>query len=143
MIKKERNRFVKLLLKNWWETRKLTLDWLSSSSIKSLNKKLPRIGLDTFAKQILEMADVEKAYSNSLNGKALDFSDVTDGMDIENNVSKSKLLKKLTDADRIFEKAVIKVVNWDELIQIFDQKLPKYSVLELYPTNSSLQPLSG
>lgn len=138
MAKIANSNLIRLFLTNWMETRKLTLDWIDLIPSRFMNKKLPRIGLNTFAKQILEMSDVQDAYVKVLDGGDLDFSKVTDGTDIRKTVTKEELKERFASSDSLFKEITSKVRNWDESIRIFGRKLPKYSVLELMTRHETL-----
>lgn len=129
---------IALLLENWRETRALTFDLINSVSTSLLNKKLPRPGLNTFAKQILELADVETAYTLALLKNKIDFSKTTDGTEIKGKISKQKLLATLLNADMNLSKAVKAVINWNEKVSLFSKSLPKYSILELITRHETL-----
>lgn len=131
----------KVLLKGWEETRKLTYDFIDGVNLEVLNEKLPRPGLDTFAKQIYEMALVQKAYTKVLHGYPLDFSKV-EGITFgkENYVAKSNedLVNLLKDADKFFYDTVSDVSDWHSEVDIFGEKFPKYAVLELLTRHETL-----
>ena len=132
---------VSTLIKAWKETRQLTYDFVNEMPLEILNKKLPRPGLNTLAKHILEMSLVQKAYTRALEGESLDFSEVegiTFGEEDYTAGSKNELIKYLEDADNYFCKVVEKVKNWDDKIEMFGEIVPKYSVLEILIRHETL-----
>lgn len=136
--KNDNKQFINLLIDNWKYTRVLTFDWIDSLSVDFLNKKLPRPGLNTFAKQICEIADVENAYTRALIKGKLDFTKTTDGNDIKERINKQKLRARLRDADNLLLTAIKNIDNWNRLIPIFGKTVPKYSILELITRHETL-----
>jgi len=126
--------FAEALLYAWQETRKLTYDFVNEIPYDILIKKLPRPGLDTFAKHIREMVLVQEAYIDVLEGKYLDFSRVegiTFGKEDYVPTSKDEIIYLLRNADnRLFE-VFRRIEDWSEEVEIFGTKLPKYAILEL------------
>ena len=125
---------VETLINAWKETRKLTYDFVNEVPMELLNKKLPRPGLDTFAKHIYEMALVQKAYVDVLKGKPLDFSEVegiTFGKEDYVAEDKDELIKLLKDVDTYFYNVVKEVKDWNNMVEVFGVEVPKYSILEL------------
>lgn len=132
---------VNTLIKSWKETRQLTYDFINENTLEIMNKELPRPGLNTLAKHILEMALVQKAYTRALEGQSLDFSEVegiTFGKEDYVASNKSELIKHLKDADDYFYTVVEKVENWDDKIEMFGEIVPKYAVLELLIRHETL-----
>jgi len=125
---------VNTLVKVWKETRQLTYDFVNEMPLEILNKGLPRPGLNTLAKHILEMSLVQNAYTKVLEEEPLDFSEVegiTFGKEDYIASGKNELIKFLEDADENFYRVIKRVKNWNERIEIFEETIPKYSVLEL------------
>ena len=130
-----------VLTKAWKETRNLTYDFIEEVSLEILNTKLPRPGLDTFAKHIYEMALVQKAYIKVLKGYPLDFSEVekiTFGEEDYVAESKEKLIKLLSDADDYFYKTIQNIGEWDSEVKLFGEDMPKYEILELIIRHETL-----
>ena len=55
---------------------------------QGVETKLPRVGLDTYVKHLIEMSEVQKSYANVLYGKDLDFSQVDKGLLSSNIMTK-------------------------------------------------------
>ena len=126
--------FAEALFYVWQETRRLTYDFVNTIPYDILIQKLPRPGLDTFAKHLREMALVQEAYIDVLEGKSLDFSKVegiTFGKEDYVPASKDEIINLLKNADNRFLEVFRKVRNWNEEVEIFGTKLPKYIILEL------------
>jgi uncharacterized damage-inducible protein DinB len=62
------------VLSRWRFYRSQTLDFLEILTHDEICYKLPRPGLDTFGKHFLEMAEVQKAYTEALETGKIDFS---------------------------------------------------------------------
>jgi len=130
-----------VLIKGWKETRKLTYDFIEEVSLENLNRKLPRPGLDTFAKQIYEMALVQKDYAKVLQGCALDFSDVagiTFGKEEYVAKNKEELIDLLKEGDKFFYDNIVNITDWRSEVDVFGDKIPKYAILELLTRHETL-----
>lgn len=121
----------KALISGWRETRLLTIDWINLHSIKMLRQKLPRVGLDTFVKHLIEMSEVQKSYVNILYGKKLEFSGVDEGLLDSEIMTKNQLISKLRFEDKRLYKAVNNIKNWGEPVKLFNKECPLYYVIEL------------
>ncbi len=121
----------KTLIFGWREARQLTIEWIKFQSLKVLRQKLPRVGLDTYVKHLIEMSEVQKSYANVLYGKDLDFSQVDKGLLSSNIMTKNQLINKLKIEDKRFYKAVNNIKNWSKPIKLFNKKYPLYYVIEL------------
>lgn len=132
------NKTITLLLDNWKETRQLTIDFINFIPVSTLNKKLPRQGLNTFAKQVFELADIEITYSSAITKGKIDFSKTTDGSNIKRKISKSEMLRYLDRADKNLLKAVSKINDWNKKMHLFGKELPRYAILELITRHETL-----
>lgn len=122
---------VKTLILGWKETRSLTIEWINFQSIKTLRQKLPRVGLDTYAKHLMEMSEVQKAYVNVLYGKGLNFSRVDKGLLHSDIMTKNQVINKLKREDKRLYKAVNTIKNWNKPITLFNKKYPVSYIIEL------------
>lgn len=122
---------VKTLILGWKETRLLTIEWINFQSIKTLRQKLPRVGLDTYAKHLMEMSEVQKAYINVLYGKNLNFSQVDKSLLHSDIMTKNQIINKLKREDKRLYKAVNIIKNWNKPVALFNKKYPVYYIIEL------------
>lgn len=122
---------VKTLMLGWKETRSLTVDWVNFHSINTLRHKLPRPGLDTFTKHLIEMSAVQKSYVNVLFGGKLDFSKVDGSLLNSNTISKKQLINKLEFEDAELYKAINSIKDWNSSVNLFNTEYPLYYVIEL------------
>jgi uncharacterized damage-inducible protein DinB len=132
---------IEILLDGWNETRALTYDLIKEIPLEKLNEKIDRPGLNSLAKQIYELALVQKAYIKVLDGKPLDFSDVekiTFGSDDYAIKSKEELVKLLEEEDVHFHDIINRANDWDKEIKIFGKMVPTYAVLELMTKHETL-----
>lgn len=137
----ENKNIQEVLVKGLKETRKLTYNFIEEVSLENLNRKLPRPGLDTFAKHIYEMALVQKAYTKVLKGKPLDFSEVekiTFGEEDYTAESKGKLVELLNDVDNFFRETIQNITDWNSEVELFGENIPKYGILELIIRHETL-----
>jgi len=125
---------VETLFYAWQETRQLTYDFVNAIPYDILIRKLPRPGLDTFAKHLKEMALVQEVYVDVLEGKPLDFSvveGITFGKEDYVPTNKEEVINLLRNADKRFFETLKKIKNWNEKVEVFGTKLPKYAIVEL------------
>lgn len=122
---------VKTLILGWKETRLLTIEWINFQSIKTLRQKLPRVGLNTYAKHLMEMSEVQKAYVNVLYRKGLNFSHVDKGLLNSDIMTKNQIINRLKREDKKLYKAVNTIKNWNNPVILFNKKYPLYYIIEL------------
>lgn len=122
---------VKTLIFGWRETRLLTIDWINFHSIKTLRQKLPRVGLDTYVKHLIEMSEVQKSYVNVLYGKKLKFSEVDKSLLNSDIMTKNQLIRKLRIENKRLYKAIDNIENWSKQVKLFNKNYPLYYVIEL------------
>ena len=122
---------VKTLILGWEETRLLTIKWINFQSIKTLRQKLPRVGLDTYTKHLIEMSEVQKSYVNVLYGKNLNFSHVDKSLLHSGTMTKNQIVNKLNREDKRLYKAVSTIKNWNRPVTLFNKEYPLYYVIEL------------
>jgi len=140
-ITKEREFGLATLLNGWKETRQLTLGWIDTLSLEQLNQELPRPGLNSFAKHIYEMGEVQKIYANALIGEKPDMEKVTNlTFKSEGAVvsTKEELKKFLVECDERFFEAIEKVKDWQQKILVFGIEVPKWDVVELLIRHETL-----
>ncbi len=121
----------KTLILGWRETRLLTIDWIKFHSIKTLQQKLPRVGLDTFAKHLIEMSEVQKSYVDVLYGKRLGFSEADKNPPDSKAMTKKQLIRNLKNEDKRLYNAIDIIKNWNKPVKLFNKKYPLYYVIEL------------
>jgi len=140
-ILKEREPILEVLLKGWRETRQLTIDWIDSLSVEELNQVLPRPGLNSYAKHIYEMGEVQEIYTAVLIGKEPDMTKVT-SLTFESGKlvaeKKDELKKFLNECDRNFYETLNKVKDWQEKVSVFGVDVPKFGVIELLIRHETL-----
>lgn len=132
---------VEVLASGWRETRQLTIDFLDCVTIEQLNAKLDRPGLNSFAKQIWEMAMVERAFLEVMEGKPLRFDAVEAATfgDVEYAIEdKAELKNLLSSADSLYERIVASDIDWGEGVEMFGATTPKWSVLEVLIRHETL-----
>ncbi len=137
----ENTKTVEILIKVWRETRGLIYDFIHDVPLDKLNKKLPRPGLDNFAKHLYEMALVQDAYTEVLKGNPLSFSKiegVTFGQQDYVASSKQDLIKMLKDADNRLNDVVNSVEDWNNSVEVFGENIPKYAVLDIMNRHETL-----
>ncbi len=135
------DRIVEMLITAWRESRQLTLDFLREVPLEALNHKLPRPGLDTLAKHLLEMALVQQAYTEVLKGNELDFSAVagiTFGQQDYVLEDKTEIEKILQEADTALFETMQKITEWEAQVEIFGERMTRSSVLELMIRHETL-----
>lgn len=138
---KDFSKIIEVLDFGWRETRQLTLDFLEAVTVEQLNQKLSRPGLNTFAKQIWEMAMVERAFLEVIDGKPLSFEAVEEATfgDIDYVVEDKGELKKLLEStDSIYERIITSDCDWAENVTMFGATTPKWSVLEVIIRHETL-----
>lgn len=138
MKNNSKKNIVKTLLLGWRETRLLTIDWINFHSIKTLRKKLPRVGLDTFVKHLIEMSEVQKSYVDILYGEKLKFSEVGKSSLNLDIITKSQLIRELKFEDKRLYKAINNIKNWNRPIKLFNKNYPLYYVIELLIRHETL-----
>lgn len=132
MAKSNSNKnIVKTLISGWGETRLLTIDWIEFQSINTLQLKLPRKGLDTFAKHLIEMSEVQKSYVDVLYGEKLKFSEVGKSSHNLDIMTKSQLIRGLKFEDKRLYKAINSIKNWNKVVTLFNKNYPLYYIIEL------------
>lgn len=90
--------------------------------------------LNSYAKHIYEMGEVQKIYTAVLVGKEPDMAKVTSlTFESEKIVAKRKdeLLQFLNECDKEFYDAVNSVKDWQEKVSFFGIEVPKFGVIEL------------
>jgi uncharacterized damage-inducible protein DinB len=132
------NKTANYLLVEWGATRKLTLDFITSVSLKKLNTPLPRPGLNTIYKHLVEMAQVQRAYTNVLKGKELDFSKVISGENIKPVTNRSKIVDLIKKEDDFLQKNIEEIKNWDKQIKVFGENYILCSVIEFMIRHETL-----
>lgn len=118
----------------WEETQQLTEDFVKALSVPAATKKLNRPGLDTFAKHVLEMSEVRKAYARALDGQGVDFSSVTDltlGKKDYVPASVGALLSLLKRSSTEVSKVFKRVDDWAERVDFMGELITKEAILEL------------
>ena len=131
MKNNSKKNIAKTLLLGWRETRSLTIDWVNFHSIKTLQQKLPRVGLDTFAKHLVEMSEVQKSYVDVLYGEKLKFSEVGKSSLNLSLVTKSQLIRELKFEDQRLYEAINNIKNWSRPVKLFNKEYPLYYIIEL------------
>jgi len=129
---------VNYLLAEWGVTRKLTLDFIRNTPLEKLNASLPRPGLNTIHKHLVEMAQVQRAYTGVLRGKRLDFSRVTDGEDLKPADDRNKIVTLIKEEDHFFQKSAEKIKDWNKQTKIFGGSYPLYSIVEIMIRHETL-----
>lgn len=140
-INKETKLNISILLEGWKTTRQLTLDWIDVLSLEQLNQELPRPGLNSFAKHIYEMGEVQKIYSNVLIEEQPNMEEViklTFKSEKLTVTTKEELKKFLAECDETFLEAVEKVSNWQQKVSVFGIEVPKWDVIELLIRHETL-----
>ncbi|GAI17795.1 unnamed protein product [marine sediment metagenome] len=129
----EHKNIIEILEFGWKETRQLTYDFIDLVSLEILNRRLDRPGLNTFAKQIYEMAMVQKAFIEVINEQPLDFSNVKKitFQEVDYIIkNKKELIELLKESDNYYYKTINKTEDWETLVEMFGAKMPKWSILE-------------
>ncbi|PIR06753.1 hypothetical protein COV54_02115 [Candidatus Jorgensenbacteria bacterium CG11_big_fil_rev_8_21_14_0_20_38_23] len=140
-VTKREKLVLEVLLKGWEGTRRLTLDWIDALSLEQLNQELPRPGLNSYAKHIYEMGEVQKIYMATLTGEAPNMEKVTSlTFGSEKVVARTKegLKQFLSECDRKFYETLDKVKNWEEKVSVFGVDVPKFGVIELLIRHETL-----
>ncbi len=125
---------INVLKSGWQETRQLTEDLINQLSLEMLNKKLPRPGLDSFAKHFFEMAMVQRAFTDVINDKPLDFSSVEriTFQPVDYKIEgKKELIDLLKKSDEYYYATIDKTRDWDKSVEMFGAKRSKWSILEV------------
>lgn len=136
---------VGILQKGWRETRQLTLDWIDKLALDQLNQELPRPGLNSFAKHIYEMGEVQKIYTAALREEEPNLERVM-GLTFEAQeitaMTKEELINFLNACDEEFYETLKNINNWGKEVLIFGEsfgeKRPKVALLELLIRHESL-----
>lgn len=140
-LKSELETLVETLIKGWKETRQLTLDWIDKLTLEQLNQELPRPGLNSFAKHIYEIGEVQKVYTAALKEEKPDLGRVTtltfESQEITVGI-KEELVNFLRACDGEFYEALRDVNDWKKEVLIFGEKKPKIVLLELLIRHESL-----
>lgn len=140
-ISKETRVDLSTLLEGWKTTRQLTLDWIDALSLEQLNQELPRPGLNSFAKHIYEMGEIQKIYANALIEEQPNMEEVTKLTFKSEKLTvttKEELKKFLAECDEKFLEAVEKVGNWQQKVSVFGVEVPKWDVIELLIRHETL-----
>lgn len=127
------SKVVEVLAFGWRETRQLTMDFLECVTIEQLNERLNRPGLNSFAKQVWEMAMVQRAFLEVMEGKPLRFDAVEEATfgEVEYIIKeKDELISLLSTTDELFERIISNTEDWSEDVSMFGATMPKWSVLE-------------
>jgi uncharacterized damage-inducible protein DinB len=140
-LTKDEEGVIETLLNEWAEVRQLTLDWLDILSLEQLNQELPRPGLNSFAKHIYEMGEIQKIYTAILRGDNPNMEKVTNLTFKSEKVivkTKKELKRFITTCDKDFYEVVKKIKNWNEKVIIFGVEVPKFNALELLIRHETL-----
>jgi len=140
-ITKEKGMMLEILLKEWRETRQLTLDWIDTLTLEQLNQELPRPGLNSFAKHIYEMGEVQKLYAVVLRGEEPNMETITTlTFESKKVIAKTKegLKQFLSECDESFNEVVSRVKKWEEGVSVFGLEVPKFGVVELLIRHETL-----
>ena len=129
---------VKTLISGWRETRSLTIDWINFYSIKKLQQKLPRVGLNTFVKHLIEMLEVQKSYVNVSYGEKLNFLEIGKSLPNPSVMTKKFLIEKLKFEDDRLYKTINNIKDWNKPVELFNKKYPLYYVIELLIRHETL-----
>lgn len=141
MKERDEEEFLASLIKSWNETRALTHDLINEGPVDKFNEKISRPGLDTIAKQILELSSVQMAYVNVLHGEPLNFSEVegiTFGKQDYIAKSRQELSELLDGAEKQFRAVLRKRKNWRENVRLFGEDVPSYYVIDLMTRHETL-----
>lgn len=84
--------------KEWSFARSNTIAFVKELQGK-INKKLNRPELDTIKKHILEMLDVQEAYSEAIETKVMSFASLKENDEFNDEVSIQELLDKINEVD--------------------------------------------
>jgi len=132
---------INTLLRNWKETRQLTLDWIKKLTLAQLNQKLPRPGLNSFAKHIYEMGEIQKICIAALKEENLDLT-AANKLTFESCKLVAKTKGELTDflnrCDKEFYKTLKNIDDWDKVVSIFGEKRSRYGIIELMIIHETL-----
>ena len=88
------------LLADWRYIRSQSTDFIEALGDAGLQQKLPRPGLDTFAKHFQEMIDVQTAYITAVTTGEMDFSNIAENDAYEGKETAGQLLARMQEADR-------------------------------------------
>lgn len=140
-ISKETRVDLPTLLEGWKATRQLTLDWIDALSLEQLNQELPRPGLNSFAKHIYEMGEVQNIYASALIEEKPNMegvSKLTFKSEKLTVTTKEELKEFLVECDKKFLETVEKVSNWQQKVSVFGIEVPKWDVIELLIRHETL-----
>jgi len=135
------SRPAEVLINEWKKTRFLTEDMVRTLSLEELNDELPRPGLNTLAKHIVELCLVQDAFVAVLRGSELDFSEVqgiTFGTVEFTAESCQQLLDMLKASESRLNETVQSIDSWDAEVTMFGDAVPKYAVLEFLIRHETL-----
>jgi uncharacterized damage-inducible protein DinB len=109
------------LLREWEFIRDCSRSFVTEMSDEDLDRKLPRLGLDTLRKHFAEMVDVQNAYTAAIGTGVMKFGGVPNS-EYGGDLPAEELLERMASADRRLI-ATLETVTSDDQVEWFGEKL--------------------
>ncbi|MCL5786812.1 MAG: DinB family protein [Candidatus Marsarchaeota archaeon] len=118
------------IIEHWKYTRKLTYDLVKVVPVDILNKHLDRPIYDSMAKQIYELALMQRHFADILDNKKADFSKMAPkNFKVREN---SELIGALKISDEYFFKVISVITDWgSQVYEAMGRKRSAYGVVQM------------
>jgi len=117
---------LKALLKDWKETRSITLGFLNELSDANLDKKLPRKKLNTIRLQAYELTLFQRDIVNSLGTDVLEYEEEY----IYVNIPTQSIIEKMAELDTHLEKA-LESLKGTEVMEYYGQQRNVHQIISM------------
>jgi uncharacterized damage-inducible protein DinB len=113
----------------WMRHHRMTYSFLDQLSEEQLYAKLPRPGLDSFAKHYEEMADVQMCYAEALGAGRLDFSRLSPDKPYQGKSTRAELETAFKRADQAMLEGAWNCPS-DRVIDIFGNRCSRGDLVQ-------------
>jgi len=117
---------LKALLEDWKETRSIILGFLEELSDADLDKKLPRIKLNTIRLQAYELTLFQRDIVNSLGTNKLAYEEEYNYV----NMPTHNIIEKMNELDAQLEKA-LETLSGTEIMEYYGQQRNVHQIVSM------------